>query len=123
MDYAQGLSLCFRKELWVRLPRPGFKGNLKSSLEFWPDKYTLVSAPRIQDNGVKKEKMMNKLDTQFMKKDVFDDQRRKGARFAHMTKEEKEKYFIFRELLWKAIDEKDENFSIVETAKALGMEN
>jgi len=51
----------------------------------------------------------------------IDDHRRPGARLKNFSKEEKEKYWVFRELLWKAIDEKDENFSIVETAKALGL--
>lgn len=32
-----------------------------------------------------------------------------------------EGYYAFRELLWKAIDENDKEFSIVETAKALGL--
>lgn len=36
------------------------------------------------------------------------------------SKVSKEKY-VFRVLIWKAIDKKDENFSIVETAIALGL--
>jgi hypothetical protein len=53
--------------------------------------------------------------------DPFDDQRRKGARHAHLSKEEKEKYFIFRALLWKAIDEKNYDVSIREIEKQLKM--
>lgn len=32
-----------------------------------------------------------------------------------------EAQFVFRALIWKAIDEKDKSFSIVETAKMLGL--
>ena len=32
-----------------------------------------------------------------------------------------ENKYAFRELIWKAIDERDKNFSIVETAIALGL--
>jgi len=42
-------------------------------------------------------------------------------RSRNKTKEQKAAYFAFRALLWKAIDEKNENFSIVETAIALGL--
>jgi len=53
--------------------------------------------------------------------DPFDDQRRKGARHSHLSKEEKEKVWIFRELLWKAIDEKNYDISMVEIEKQLKM--
>ena len=39
----------------------------------------------------------------------------------HKSKEQKQKEFILRELMWKAIDEGDKTFSIVETAIALGL--
>ena len=51
----------------------------------------------------------------------FEENERFADRQRHMTKEQKEAYRAFRELMWKAIDEKDESFSIVETAIALGL--
>ncbi|MFI5405107.1 MAG: hypothetical protein ACHQ1D_01200 [Nitrososphaerales archaeon] len=59
---------------------------------------------------------MNKTDRFFEEIDRMNPNRRK-------RKPGDEAMWAFRELIWKAIDEKDENFSIVETAKALGLYN
>jgi len=53
--------------------------------------------------------------------DPFDDQRRKGARHAHLSKEQKKKIWAFRAILWDAIDNKKE-ISIIELEKELGIE-
>jgi len=42
------------------------------------------------------------------------------VRLKHLSKEEKEKYYTFRTLLWDAIDNK-KDISIIETAKQLNM--
>jgi hypothetical protein len=55
--------------------------------------------------------------TIFDKDGNIDDHRRPGARRGKNW----ESYYVFRELIWKAIDEDDKEFSIVETAKALGL--
>jgi len=52
--------------------------------------------------------------------DVFKNNERMNKK-KYQSKEIREAYYVFRELLWKAIDENDEDFSIVETAKALGL--
>lgn len=51
----------------------------------------------------------------------FEDNERFTDRHRNKTKEQYEAYCTFRELCWRAIDEKDKNFSIVETAIALGL--
>jgi hypothetical protein len=51
----------------------------------------------------------------------FKDNDRFNDRHGKRSKEEKAAIYAFRELLWKAVDEKDKHFSIVETAKALGL--
>jgi len=51
----------------------------------------------------------------------FEDNDRFTDRQKNMSKSKKEAYRVFRELLWRAIDEDDKNFSIVETAIALGL--
>jgi hypothetical protein len=53
--------------------------------------------------------------------DFFKDNDRFADRHKRRSKEEKARIWAFRELLWKAIDERDTSFSIVETAKALGL--
>ncbi len=55
------------------------------------------------------------------KKDFFKENDRFRDRHANKTKEEKLKTWAFRELCWKAVDNKDKNFSIVETAISLGL--
>lgn len=42
-------------------------------------------------------------------------------RVAHMSDNEYKRYSLFRALLWEAVDKKDFNFSIRETAKRLGI--
>jgi hypothetical protein len=53
--------------------------------------------------------------------DFFKNNDRFNDRHAHRSKEEKERIWAFRALIWKAIDEDDKDFSIVETAIALGL--
>ena len=56
-----------------------------------------------------------------MSKDFFKDNDRMNDRHKNKTKEQKAAVWAFRELCWKAIDSNDKDFSIVETAKALGL--
>ncbi len=57
---------------------------------------------------------MNKTDKFFQEIDRFQEKK-------YNSKSHKEAYYVFRELCWKAVDENDKDFSIVETAKALGL--
>ncbi len=59
--------------------------------------------------------MSNKSDKFFKDNDRF------ANRHKNKTKEQYEAYCAFRALLWKACDEDDKDFSIVETAIALGL--
>jgi len=51
----------------------------------------------------------------------FEDNERFADRHKGKNKQQREIYATYRALLWRAIDEKDKNFSIVETAIALGL--
>ena len=91
--------------------------NFLAPLAQWTEQWTSnpCAASSNLARGAKERNIMGKSDVQ---RGI-----ERGDRIKSKTPEDAAKYRAFRDLLAKAIREKNLNFSIVETCKALGYDN